>query len=59
MTTNSQISTTEPKKNKNKNELSNQNRNRFTEMEITWRVISRDGEGEEWGKGTRNKKHKW
>ena len=57
MTTNSQISTTEPKKNKNKNELSNQNRNRFTEMEITWRVISREKEVE-WGVGTGNKKDK-
>ena len=29
-------------------------------MEITWRVISKEGvrEGEEWGKGTENKKHK-
>ena len=35
MTTNSQLSTTKPK---NKN---NWNRNRITEMEITWRVISR------------------
>ena len=50
MTTNSQISTTEPKKNKNKNELSNQNRNRFTEMEITWRVVSGERMGGEWGK---------
>ena len=28
-------------------------------MEITWRVISGEGVGREWGKGTRNKKHKW
>ena len=28
-------------------------------MEITWRVISGEGVGEEWGKGTGNKKHKW
>ena len=28
-------------------------------MEITWRVISREGEGEHAGKGTGNKKHKW
>ena len=27
-------------------------------MEITWTVISREGEGREWGKGTGNKKHK-
>ena len=39
MTTNSQVSTTEPKKQK----LSKQNRNRITEMEIPWRVISREG----------------
>ena len=43
MTTNSQLSTIEPKKNKTKQEqiyANNQNRNRITEMEITWRVIS-------------------
>ena len=28
-------------------------------MEITWRVISGEGEGGEKGKGTRNKNHKW
>ena len=28
-------------------------------MEITGRVISGEGEGEEWGKGTGDKKHKW
>ena len=28
-------------------------------MEITWRVISREGERENGGKGTGNKKHKW
>ena len=28
-------------------------------MEITWRVISREQEGERGGKGTGNKKHKW
>ena len=27
-------------------------------MEITWRVISGEGEMGEWGKGTGNKKHK-
>ena len=44
MTTNSELLTTKPK-NKNKNELSNNyNRSRFTEIEITWRVISGDGE---------------
>ena len=46
MTTNSQLSTTEPKKNKNKNEISKQlYTDRITEMEITWRVISGEGEG--------------
>ena len=51
MTTNSKLSTTKSKKNKNKNELrNNQNKNRFTEIEITWRVISREGEEGEWGK---------
>ena len=28
-------------------------------MEITWRVISREWERGEWGKGTGNKKHNW
>ena len=28
-------------------------------MEITWRVISREGEGKNEGKGTAIKKHKW
>ena len=28
-------------------------------MEITWRVISGEGEGENGGKDTGNKKHKW
>ena len=58
MTTNSQPSATEPKK-QNKSQANNQNRNRITEMEITWRVISGEGEGGEWGKDTGNKKHKW
>ena len=40
MTTNSQPSAIEPKK-QNKSQANNQNRNRITEMEITWRVISR------------------
>ena len=47
MTTNSQLSTTEPKKQKQK--LSKQqNRNKVKEMEITWRIIS--GQGEKGGK---------
>ena len=49
MITNSQLSTTEPKKTKT-NKANNQNRNRITEMEITWRVISGKDEGGEWGK---------
>ena len=51
MTTNSQLSTTEPKK---QNKLSKQlEQNRITEMEITWEVFS--GEGKvEWGKCTGN-----
>ena len=51
MTTNSQLSTTEPKKMKTKmNKASNSNSSRFTEMEITWRVISGEGVGIGWGK---------
>ena len=58
MTTNSQLSTTEPKK-QNKNKLSKQqNRNIIREMEITGRVVSEDG-AENGGKSTRNKKHSW
>ena len=46
MTTNTQLSATEPEKKKNK--LSKQlEQNRITEMEITWRVISEEGEGRE------------
>ena len=48
MTTNSQLSTTEPKTTKT-NKANNLNRNRITEMKITGRVISREGEGDEWG----------
>ena len=56
MTTNSQLSTTEPKKQNQK--LSKQlEQDRITETEITWRVIS--GELQNGGKGTGNKKHKW
>ena len=61
MTTNSQLSTTEPKanQNKNKNKENNQNRNRITEMEITWKVTNRAVTGERGGKCTENKQHKW
>ena len=33
--------------------------NRIIDMEITWRVISKEGERREWEKGTGNKKRKW
>ena len=50
MTRNSELSTREPKI-KNKSKLSNnKKRNKSTEMEITWRVISGEGEGAGWGK---------
>ena len=58
MTTNSQLSTTEPKKTR-MNSANNWNRNRITEMEITWRIISREGEEEEWEKRYRNLKCNW
>ena len=54
MTTDSQLSTTEPRK--QQQNQANYNRNRITEMEITWRVISGEGK-ENGGKGTENKKH--
>ena len=63
MTTNSQLSTTEPKKkkknNKNKNQANNQNRNRIREMDITWRVFTGEGEEKNRGESTGNKKHNW
>ena len=46
--TNSQLSTTESKKKKKK--LRKENRYRIIGMEITWRVISYQGVGGEWGK---------
>ena len=56
MTTNSQLSTTEPKKQTNKQtKQTTQNRNRITETKITWWFINR----ERGGKGTENKQHKW
>ena len=46
MTTNSKLSTTEPKIIQKQNKLSKQvNRNRIKEMEITWSVISGEGMG--------------
>ena len=44
MKTNSQLSKTVSKNDKQLN------RNRITEMEITWKVISMEWEGGEWGK---------
>ena len=41
MTTNSQLSTTEPKR---KTKANNYNRHRISEMEITWRVVSGERE---------------
>ena len=58
MTANSQLLTTTPKT-KTKANQANQNKNRTIEMEITWRVVSGEGAGENGGKGTGNKKHKW
>ena len=60
MIINSQLSTTEPKKNKNENKLSKQleqeeNHRNGDHMEgYQWEV-----NGENVGKGTGNKKHKW
>ena len=60
MTTNLQLSTTEPKKIKNKNKLSKQleqeqhHRNRDHMEGYQW-----GAEGENGGKGTGNKKDKW
>ena len=60
MATDSQLSTTKPKKRKTKtNEANNYNRNSITEMQITWRVISGEEKSWERGKGTGNRKHKW
>ena len=47
MTTNSQLSTT---KNKEKTKTNKYNRKRITQMEITWRVISRERERGKWAK---------
>ena len=51
MTPNSQLLTTKPKKQKQKLSPPNWNRNRTTEMEVTWRVISKGVVGGERGKG--------
>ena len=44
MTTNSQLSTTEPKKTKTKTKQTTRIRKRIREMDITWRVFSGEGE---------------
>ena len=60
MTTNSQLSTTESKKQTQKNKVSKQlEEEQIREMEIIWRVFSREEERENGGKGTGSKKHKW
>ena len=61
MTTNSQLSVTEPKKNKNRNKLSKQleqeqNHRNGDHMEG---YQQGSGRGKEGGKGTENQKHKW
>ena len=50
MTTNSQLLTTESKKNTKQTSKTN----RVIDMEIIWRVISWEGYGEEWGKRCRD-----
>ena len=62
MTTNSQLSTTEPKKQKQNQKPTKQTTRTGTESQ-KWRshggLSVRRGRGENGGKGTRNKKHKW
>ena len=50
MTTNSQLSTTEPKQKQKRKKQSKLEQNRITEMEITWMVISGERDRGEWGK---------
>ena len=61
MTTNSQLSTTEPNKDKNKNKLSKQLEQEQNQSPQKWR--SHGGLLVGWGaggrQGTGNKKHKW
>ena len=59
MTTKSQLSTTEPKNQKPKQTKQITRTGTESQKWITWRVISREGEGGEWGKRYRNKKHNW
>ena len=59
MTTNSQLSTTEPK-NKNKNKLSKQlEQEQNHRNEDHMEGYQQRGEGGNWGKGAGNKRHNW
>ena len=53
MITNLQQSTTKSKKSKT-NKAHDYNRNRLIGTEIIWRIISREGDGGEWGKRYRD-----
>ena len=53
MTTNSQLSTTEPKKQK---QVEQEQNHRIGDH---WKSYQWGGMGGEWGKSTGNKKHKW
>ena len=65
MTTNSQLSTNEPKKikerktTKTKTKQTARTGTESREMDITWKVFSGEREGRDRGKGTGNKKHNW
>ena len=52
---NSQHSTTECKTNK----ANNKDGNGIIAVEIIWKIISQEGEGGEWGKGSGIKNHNW
>ena len=61
MTTNSQLSTNEPKKKKkkkknNKNKANNYKRNRIRDMAVTRRVFSGEGEGRNRGKNVQGRR---
>ena len=58
MTTNSQLSTTEPKKQTNKSKLSKQLEQEQKQRSHGGLSVGR-GQGKNGGKGTGNKKHKW
>ena len=61
MTTSSQLSMTEPKKQiqKQSKQTTTTGVDRITEMEITQRVISWEGKGANEGKGAGIKQHNW